>query len=409
MYIITFTKQILHTMLALKVRYALTVFGIVWGTVAITLLLALGNGFNAQGAKQLSQIAEGAFFAIPGKTTKSIHGSPKGKTLNIKSDVIIELPKFIPEIAATSPMMLTRSNVNYFNKQSKKIVIGIASDFHQIRRFNLTPNSRTINLLDVNRNARVVILGNKLKTTLFGEQNAVGQTITIKGIQFIVIGTVKKPQGDEEHDFYNNRALIPYTTFIQLWGNKNVTYFLALPHENADLARAENNLRNYFASRYNFDPTDQNALSVFNTAKIFQFFKWFFIGMQIFLGFCGCLTLAVGGLGVTNIMFLIISERTREIGLRLAIGAKDRDIMFQFMFETAVIVAIGGILGVLLSYMAIVILSYVHLPEWLGKPTISPMIIMVNVIVLALLGMLAGYFPARRAANLDPIEALGMK
>ena len=306
-------------------------------------------------------------------------------------------------------MMIERTKISYQTKQVRKNVLGISAEFNTIRKFNLEPSSRNLNPLDIKDNARVTILGSRLKALLFGKQNAIGKQIIINKVSFTVVGAVKKPQDEEEHDFYGGRAIIPYTTFIQLWGNRNVTHFLVLPNMNANLKLVEDNLRSYLASKYHFDPSDQNALTIFNTAKIFQFFKWFFIGMQAFLGVCGSLTLAVGGLGVTNIMFLIVSERTREIGLRLAIGARDRDIIFQIMLETSTIVVIGGIIGLLLSYLFVIILSHVTLPTWLGKPTISPLIMVTTIIILALLGILAGYFPARRAAKLDPVEALGFK
>ena len=166
-------------------------------------------------------------------------------------------------------------------------------------------------------------------------------------------------------------------------------------------------MRTYLGYLYHFSPDDTNALMFYDTLKIFNFFNWFFVGIQLFLGLCGSLTLAVGGLGVANIMFLIVTERTKEIGLRMAVGARDSHILIQILCEALILVVLGGLFGITLSYLTVFILQFITLPAWIGKPTISLSIAFITIAVLAMIGVLAGYFPAKRASRMDPVDALG--
>lgn len=247
-----------------------------------------------------------------------------------------------------------------------------------------------------------------LKAEFFGDadNNVVGRTVKFNNIPFTVIGVIQKPSKNI-YNWHGNSALIPYSAYTELFGDQNIRFFMVLPDPKANPKIVEQTMRSYFAYKYNFAPDDKVALSFFNTTEMYQFMRWFFIGIQIFLGICGSLALGVGSLGVANIMFLIVVERTREIGLRLAIGASDWHILFQIILEALIIIALGGAVGFLLSYITISVLQLFTLPEWLGAPAISSISVIVTLVILAILGVLAGYFPARRASKMDPVEALG--
>jgi putative ABC transport system permease protein len=277
-----------------------------------------------------------------------------------------------------------------------------------MRKINIAPGGRFLNQLDINNKHFVIVLGNKLKKELFGDKPALGQDVKIKTVNFNVVG-VMQAGNKNIYNFYEDKAIIPYSAYISLWGDENVMYFIAHPDIRIDLKQTEQAMRSYFAHKLHFDKTDKVALRVFNTTKIYKFLKWFFIGVQLFLGICGALTLAVGCLGVANIMFLIVTERTREIGVKMAVGASTWHIILQIMLEALIIVGLGGAIGFLVAYAVTVILQHAPLPQWIGTPTISNLSVIVTISVLSLLGLISGYFPARRAASMDPVDALGFK
>jgi len=389
-----------------KLRSFLALFGIIWGTLTVILLLALGKGFQQASEKNMAQITDGTFFVRLRPTSKAYHGFPAGLRLNIKAKTIMGLQQAVPDITAVSPMLSANTTINFAKNQTAVSVYGVAPDFSILRKINLANQSRFLNPLDIQRKSRVTIIGYSLKQRLFGDDVALGKSVAIKHVPFVVIGVVQQ-SGKNVYNWYDDRAIIPYSAFISLWGDKNIYRFVALPNPDIDPQIVEQQMRKYFAYKYHFDPTDTTAVDVFDTTKIFQFFKWFFFGIQLFLGFCGALTLGVGSLGVANIMFLIVNERTREIGLRMSVGARDWHIMLQILLEALIIVGLGGLIGFSISYLVTFILLHIHLPDWLGKPAISSATVIITISILAILGMLAGYFPAKRAAHMDPIEALG--
>lgn len=406
MYILNICRQILRDMWAYKLRSILALFGIIWGTLTVILLLALGVGFRQVSEKNMAQITDGTFFVRLNPTSKAYRGFPIGQQLNIKSGAVMDMQQAVPNIIAVSPMLSKDSIINYTKNQTTTSVRGVSSGFSKLRKIDLIDNSRFFNPLDAERKSRVTILGYSLKKRLFGDEDALGKRVSINHVPFTVIGIVQE-SGKSVYNWYDDRAIIPYTAFISLWGDKNIYRFVALPNPDIDPQIVEQEMRAYLAHKYHFDPTDTTAVDVFNTTKIFQFFKWFFFGIQLFLGFCGALTLGVGGLGVANIMFLIVNERTREIGLRMSVGARDWHIMLQILLEALIIVGLGGLIGFGIACLAAFILAHVNvLVSKLGVPTISDTIVMITIGILAVLGVLAGYFPARRAAHMDPIEAL---
>jgi len=255
---------------------------------------------------------------------------------------------------------------------------------------------------------RVVFLGDTLAKKLFPQEEAVGRTVLVDGRPFTVIGVLqKKIQSSSYSGPDADRAFIPYTTFIAIWGDWNVDNVLVQPNPPRDSEGMKKAIYTYLGQKYRFDPGDEGALGMWDTVERDRFTDWFFWGLQAFLGLAGALTLGAGGIGVANVMFLIIRERTREIGVRMAVGAQEWHIMGQVMLEALLIVGLGGSAGFLFSALVIWVLQVAPLPEWLGNPELSPLAALSTLGVLSLVGVLAGYFPARRAARMDPVRALG--
>ena len=300
---------------------------------------------------------------------------------------------------------MRQANVSYHGRLTQKLLHGVSGDFTKIRKLNIEHEGRFFNAIDINDKARVAILGHKLKELFFGNASAIGKEILVENIPFIVIGVM--PEASKlQHDFYDNALMIPYTAYTMLYGDKRIAYTMILPYANVDRVEFEQTLRSYFAKEYHFNKNDLEAIHIFNTNKIFQFMRWFFVGLQIFLGFCGSLTLLIGSIGVANIMFLIVAERTHEIGLRKALGATDLQILWQLLLEALIIIALGGSLGFITAVITISSLHFASFPDWMGVPKISLGVILATISVLGVVGFFAGYFPARRAARMDPVDAL---
>lgn len=409
MYIFILSQQILRDLWMHKLRSLLALFGITWGTLTVILLLALGYGFYTTSKINMMKIVDGTFFVNLNKTSKPFMGYPVGRQIKIKPKTIMDLPNIMHnDIQLVSPIMSQNINISFQDKQFSREVSGVNSDLAIIRKVDLTPDSRFISPIDEKTAADVVVIGYHLKQQLFNDAPAIGKKILIRHIPFTVIGIMPNP-GHHNYSWYDNSALIPYTTFINLWGEQDVNSFFIVPNPKANSQEVKQTLINYLAARYHFDPQDTAALRIYDTVKMFKFFTWFFVGIQIFLGICGALTLAVGSLGVANIMFLIVTERTREIGIKMAVGARDYHILFQILLETLMIIILGGLLGFLIATSCIIMLQYIPLPTWLGQPEISMITVFITIIILMLFGLLAGYFPAKRAANMDPIEAINFK
>lgn len=405
MQLLTLSQQIIREMWMYKLRSTLAMFCIAFGTMIVVLLLALGTGFHDASLKKMMGVVDGAYYIWSGYSSKSYNGYPKGRAIYITTQTVMNLPKVFPDIQLISPEFQNETSVVYKNKQFDKNVHGVSADFGPLRKVKIEAGGRFLSSLDIQENIRVVVLGNKLKNLLFGTESALGKGMLINGVPFNIIGVIPA-SGGKGHGELDDDAFIPYNAFISLFGNKWVNIFMLMPNQDANSTQFEQTLRTYFADKYNFDKTDKEALHFFNTSKIYQFVKFFFIGIQIFLGACGAMTLGVGSIGVANIMFLIVIERTREIGLKKALGATDWQILLQLLLEALIIVIVGGGLGFTIAFLTTFILQFVNLPEWLGTPAISYTTVIATVIILTLVGLVAGYFPAKRAAKMDPVEAL---
>lgn len=397
-------KQIFRDMQRHKIRSFLAMFGIIWGTVAVIMLFALGEGFYQAGQKSMWLFAQGTIFVNPSATSKPYRGIPSKTIIHIKADDIASIKNAVPTLQLISPLIQTTQKITYQTHTINATVEGIAPSYEVLAKQHPEPDGRFINALDIAQQRNVIFLSADVKDKLFQHINPLGKNIYLYHIPFTVIGVEKK--GPIAGMWYKNPVRIPYTTALKLWGNKDINTFIVLPYPSIDHAIFLNQLKSYLAYRYHFDPTDSNAVRILDFSKELAFFKWFFHSIEVFLGFCGTLTLAVGGISVANIMFLIVSERQSEIGLKMALGARYHHILWQFLLEASLIIVLGSLIGFLLSISGIIILQHVSLPEWLGTPQFSLEILFITIIVLAVIGFIAGYFPARRAANMQPIEAL---
>lgn len=395
-----------------KKRITLTIFALAWGTFSIVVLLSFGEGLERQMVKATHGLGEGICIVYSGQTSKPYRGLGKGRMIMLHVDDVELLQRRIPGIELISPENdRSRNNMTYERKSLTERVIGVFPSFEDLRGYYPQRNSRFINPIDLKNKKRVIFLGTELKKRLFGDEEAVGKTITINSIPFLVIGIMMDKM---QNSMYNgpdvDKGAIPFSTYQAIFG---VTYLHRLIYKPKDLSQAEavkNEVYRVLAQKYKFDPTDKQALNIWDTLEMEQIMKKVFVGIEIFMGIIGGLTLIVAGVGVANIMYVSAKKRTKEIGIKMALGAKKRHVLLQFVSEALMIAFIGGAAGVLLSFAIVKLVQALPLEgdvaDILAHPVISFETMLLTALILGIIGFLAGIFPARKAASANPVEAL---
>jgi putative ABC transport system permease protein len=401
-------KQFLNDIRRQKLRTAMTIFGIFWGSCSVVLLFAFGTGLTEQQLKSQKGLGDNIAIFWPGITAKEFQGLPKGRRIRPTADDIKLIKQKSKLVKSISPEFSRwNSNLKYKKQSTLRLVIGIWPEYGPMRNIIPQMGSRFINDRDMDERRRVVFIGNLLKDDLFGDEDAIGKDILINGMPFKVIGVMKKKKQDSSYNSRDSRkAIIPSTTFRAMYTSRYVNDFVAQAKKSTTMEFARQEIYEILGEKYRFDPTDREALSVWDTSEGFAFMKTFFMAFSGFLVGIGVATLITGAIGVTNIMNVVIEERTKEIGIKMALGARKSMIMWQFIFETFLITGLGGVAGFLFAWMIVAVFPALGLEDFIGVPTINVYAGLLVTVILGIIGLVSGLFPARRAANLQPVQAL---
>ncbi len=397
-----------------KKRAGLTILALVWGTFSILMLLAFGEGMTNQLNKARAGLGDNVIIIWGGQTSVTYQGLPRGRRIWTRPDDDQLLQELIPEIRfAGGEYHRWGVPIIHGTTILSEHVTGVPPSWEIIRAHYPSAGGRFINELDMEKKRRVVYLGYELKQKIFGSRDPVGEQIELNDTPFTVIGY---GQDKMQMAMYSgpdaNKASIPATTFKALFGDPYFDNMVVQARSTELTPFVKQRIYEVLGAKYKFDPEDEDALGIWDTVESMKEFNKVMFGIQIFLGVVGGMTLLIAGVGVANIMYVIVKERTREIGIKMATGAKRRHILWQFMMEALIVCFFGGAIGILVSAGICEALQMVPMDvggeglQWLGRPTISTNIGLVVVTILGMIGLTSGLFPARRAAAINPAESL---
>jgi putative ABC transport system permease protein len=381
----------------------------IWGTTAVSLLLAFGDGFHQQLAKTSAGIGNGVVIGWPSRTSMPFEGLGKGRHILVDDDDIRLIRKKAVGLSAISSEYRAQFKLQYNTKILSVGVTGIESEYGEIRNLIPQEGGRFINPLDIELKRRVVFIGDELAGQVFGSDSPVGCTINLQGAPFLVVGVMKKKKQNSNYNGPDNgKVFVPASTLKMMTGQKFVGNLVFAA---SDVNRTEaliKDVRHIMAARHRFHPEDEEAIGFWDTSDNAKFINTLMIAFRIFLGIIGCLTMVVGGIGVSNIMSVVVEERTKEIGIKMALGAKPRYILGQFLIETLSLSIAGGVIGIMITQAICLIFPVFNLGDTVGDPRLSPVSALATAAVLGLISFISGYFPARTAARLDPVIAMKM-
>ena len=404
-------RQSLATLWAHKMRSFLTMFGIAWGVGSLLLLVGVGEGFRSGQAKQLATLGQDIMFVFPGRIP-AVEGSlQSGRTYHFTYGDYLAIRDEARTLRTVSPV-LNREDIRAVSDygSTNGQVFGVAPEYNQIRTIPLG-TGRWFNGGDNTEHRRVAVVGWELLKNVFPGRPAVGATILLNGIRFDVIGVLAQV-GKEGNNGTNGRIFVPIETMRDLFRLKEknsenaISFINYRPLNKAEHARSKEEVHQIIARRHRFDPKLEDAFEDWDTIENLQRVDQIFDAMDYFLGVVGLVTLGLGAIGIVNIMLVSVAERTKEIGLRKALGATYRNILTQFFIEGAFLTAFSGGIGLAISIGFVTLLAQLPAPEGFDTPRIVPLSAVAAILSLAIAGISAGLYPARKAALLPPVEAL---
>ena len=385
-----------------KLRSALTALGIIIGVGAVIAMVGIGNGAKAQVEGQIASLGQNVILVFSGSTTASGIRTGWGGAGTLKIEDAEAIRREVPGVVAVSEevpsnMQIAAGNQNWFTR-----VLGESADYFDIRQWPLAAGA-PFTAQDVRSANKVCVIGNTTATQIFGNDDPVGQTLRLKNVPFTVVGVLTpkglSAQGSDQDDV----VVVPFTSALKrVAGGTTLRTINVQVGSAADLAPTQQQIISLLRQRHNIREGRDDDFTVRNQQEIADAATATTDVMTGLLGAIAGVSLVVGGIGIMNIMLVSVTERTREIGTRMAVGAHGRDILTQFLIEAVALSAVGGLLGIVVGVVASKIISAVkHWPS-----LISPTSIVVAVLVSALVGVFFGYYPARSASRLDPIDAL---
>jgi putative ABC transport system permease protein len=390
-----------------KLRSFLTIFGIMWGTATLILLLAFGIGFRDQTVLNMRGMGDQLAIMFNGQTTKAYEGYNIGRPIRMREADAQLLKDQIPDMDVVTPEYMNHFRVTYGESRRNTNIGGVYPVYSTIRNVFEQEGGRWLNEPDIENRRRVIFLGNNLAENLFGDKDPVGERVMVGDIPFIVIGVMQdKIQNSSYSQRDYDRAFIPATTMSAMLGTDLISAMLYTPNDPALSASIRDQVYEVMGRRHRFDAADRDAIMIWDTNEFWDFINMLFFGINGFLALIGFFTLAVGGIGVANIMFVVVQERMKEIGIRRAAGARRHHIMSQFFLETLMIVGVGAAAGYATGWFLIQLTQNLPIQEFVGSPYFAPEVGLTAFIVLALVGFASGLLPALRASRLDVVVCL---
>lgn len=396
-----------------KKRAFLTIAAIAWGTVAILLLLAFGEGLSRQLDKNRRSTAENFAVLWSGETSKAWKGLPPGRPIRPVIDDVTMLRERMPLLKAVhGEMQAGRVNVVYGRKNKAGRIVGVNWVYGDDRKHYPQPGGRFFGPEDEAARRRVIFLGDEMAKDIFGDEEPVGKTLLLNNSPYTVIGVMQhKTQMGMYQGPDANHGVIPITTFKAQFGREKLSVLGIEVNRPEEMKPSLKQVNEILGGKYGYDPTDDRAMPTWDMVKSAKITTNIGIGIELFLGIVGALTLLIGGVGVANIMYAVVKERTREIGVKMALGAKRKWIVVPFVLEGLLYTLVGGAIGIVIAMLIVSATSFIPIESnkvlsFLGRPTLSIKIGFATSAILGLIGLLAGYFPARRAASVDPAATL---
>jgi len=407
--------EVWNTLTHYRLRSVLTMSSVTWGVASLMLLLAYGNGFGTALVQAFDQIGKDLIVVFPGQTSEQAGGERAGRRVLLELSDVEALEEGVPTLDAVSPELRRRLPVNLGYRTKEYSVAGVYAAFERIRRTEVE-TGRFLSEEDVLHRRRVAIIGADVKKDLFSGMPAVDAEIKIAGVRFTVIGVLRKKTQITNYATPDDRSVfIPFSTLAMQVNARYLDNLVLLPAQNGFRQRIIRDVRAALGRAHHFGARDERAVTILDWNEFRGIVTNLSLGLQLLLTIIGTLTLSIGAVGVMNIMLVSVTERTREIGILKAIGARRRHILAQILLEGLALTGLGGLLGFLLA--AVLTRGIGRLPllgplfeDTSGRSDIHLAIsfgaLAVAAAVLILVGLAAGLFPAWRASRLDPVQAM---
>jgi putative ABC transport system permease protein len=340
------------------------------------------------------------------RTGKAYEGLPQGRYIRLEDRDVDALLAEVPAVLNASPEYQTQSAMKGPAGESTPSISGVRPSFGKMRKLDVLPGGRFINEPDEKDRRRVAVLGAQVKQDLFGEGDAIGKTVEMSGVPFLVVGSLPKKDQDSNYNGPDDtKVFIPAATAHASLGIERPGNFVVELQKGSKGKVVMKDINQVFGRLHHYDPTDEEALMTWDVGEMIGMLTTVFLGFKVFLALIGALTLAVAGIGVANIMSMVVEDRTSHIGIAMALGARNRWVLGQILLETLLVTTVGGGAGVLLAVVVVGVAGHAPMGE-MGAPVFSWQIAALTAGLLGIIGIASGMGPARRAARLNPAEAL---